>query len=200
VDHGGETVIGFVASQGYSLKIFEFAEEIFDQVPPFVDFFVDPKGVGPSGMLRNNDFGASFVEVFNDPVRIESLIGNQPLKVDAFYERRNTHRVATMPRQKFKAHQSAERIGNAKIWSSCRPSTCRWPGFESPFCSLTMAVDLNDCGIDHDELRVGIARDCVEYPFKNIGFHPMTKAFEDRVPIPKISRQIPPGRSGACDP
>src|ERR1700720_1403407 len=61
-------------------------------------------------------------------------------------------------------------------------------------------MDLNDCGIDHDELRVGIARDCVEYPFKNIGFHPMTKAFEDRVPIPKISRQIPPGRSGACDP
>jgi hypothetical protein len=111
MDHGGETVIGFVASQGYSLKIFEFAEEIFDQVPPFVDFFVDLKGAGPSGMLRNNDFGASFVEVFNDPVRIESLIGNQPLKVDAFDERRNTHRVVTMPRQKFKAHQSAERIG-----------------------------------------------------------------------------------------
>jgi len=111
MDHGGEAVIGFVAAQGYSLKVLEFAEEILDQMPPFVDLFVNLKGFCASRMLRNDDFGAALIEVFDDPVRIEGLIGNEPLEFEAFDQRRNANRVVTMPRQQLEAHEIAECIG-----------------------------------------------------------------------------------------
>ena len=61
-------MIGFVASQGDTFELFELAEEILDQVTPFVHFCVDGDGVGAAGMLGDNDFRATFVQVLDDPV------------------------------------------------------------------------------------------------------------------------------------
>jgi len=36
------------------------------------------------------------------------------------------------------------------------PFERRWPGFGSPFCALSVAVDLDDGGIDHGVFHVGI--------------------------------------------
>src|SRR5258706_11893178 len=59
--------IRFIASHGDPFELFEFAEEILDQMPPFVDFFVDLKGDGPSRMLGDDDLRAAFVETFDNP-------------------------------------------------------------------------------------------------------------------------------------
>jgi len=44
------------------------------------------------------------------------------------------------------------------FWSSSRPSSGRWPGSESPFCALRMAMDLDDGGVDHRVFQVGLMR------------------------------------------
>jgi hypothetical protein len=38
--------------------------------------------------------------------------------------------------------------------SSTRPSICRWPGFESPFCALSVPVDMDNHAIDHRVFEV----------------------------------------------
>ena len=41
LDYGGEAVIGLVAAHGDWLELRELAEEVFDQVTPFVDLGAD---------------------------------------------------------------------------------------------------------------------------------------------------------------
>jgi hypothetical protein len=41
MDHGCEAVIGFLCGQSDALELLELAEEILDQVTPFVDLGVD---------------------------------------------------------------------------------------------------------------------------------------------------------------
>lgn len=36
MDHCGEALIGFIAAHCDALELFEFAEEVFDKVSPFV--------------------------------------------------------------------------------------------------------------------------------------------------------------------
>ena len=41
VDHCGEALIGLVGAQRDAFELLELAEEVLDQVTPFVDLFVD---------------------------------------------------------------------------------------------------------------------------------------------------------------
>lgn len=51
----------------------------------------------------------------------------------------------------------AERIGERQDFGGhAAPSNGRSPGFESPFCALSVTVDLDDGGIDHGVFHVGI--------------------------------------------
>src|ERR1700704_2167154 len=88
----------------------------------------------------------------------------------------------------------------ARIWSSCRPWICRWPGCESPFCALSVAVDLDDGGVDHRVLHVRLLRGRIEKPFENIGFYPVSIPLEDAVPRTEQRRQIAPRAAGSRDP
>src|SRR5205809_2047233 len=50
----------------------------------------------------------------------------------------------------------------ARILVVMPPFDGRSPGFESPFCALSVAVDLDDGGVDHGVFHVGIVGDGVE--------------------------------------
>ena len=41
MDHGGEALIGFVGAHGDAFELLELAEEVLDQMAPFVDLGVD---------------------------------------------------------------------------------------------------------------------------------------------------------------
>ena len=43
MDHGGEALIGLVGAHSDAFEFLEFTEEIFDQVPPLIDFAINPK-------------------------------------------------------------------------------------------------------------------------------------------------------------
>src|SRR5690554_2358985 len=62
-------------------------------------------------------------------------------------------------------------------------SSALWPGSESPFCALAVAVDLDDGGIDHGVFHVRLVGARFKNPSKNIGFHPVAVSLEDRVPF-----------------
>ena len=77
MDHGGEALIGLVGAHGDAFELLELAEEVFDQMPPFVHLLVDGERLCAAGMLGDDDLGAARVEIGDDGVAVEGLVGDQ---------------------------------------------------------------------------------------------------------------------------
>jgi hypothetical protein len=54
MDHCGEALIGLVGAQRDAFELLEFAEEVFDQMTPFVHFFVDGERSCAARMLGDD--------------------------------------------------------------------------------------------------------------------------------------------------
>jgi hypothetical protein len=111
MDHSCEAVIGFVGSQSDAFELFEPAEEALDQVTPFVHLHVDGERCAAARMLGDDDFGAARIEIGDDGVCVEGLVGDQGAKGDTVNEWRNANRVEAMSWQQLKAHEVAQGIG-----------------------------------------------------------------------------------------
>ena len=72
---------------------------------------IDFKRLEPLWALRYDDFGAPFIHLLDDPVRIESLVGNQTGEFDPLNQGSHTHRVMALARQEKEANQIAQGIG-----------------------------------------------------------------------------------------
>ena len=190
-------MIGFSCTHGDTLELFELAEEIFDQVAPFVDLGVDCGGARAAWMLRDDNLGATRIEIVDDRIAIESLIGQQRAEFDACNQWGDADGIEAVPRQQEKADKVAERICQGQ---DLRGQSGLWPGSESPFCALTMTVDFDDRGVDHGIFHVRLCRHRIEQPFENIRLHPVAVALEHRVPASERRRQIAPRAAGPNDP
>src|SRR3982750_4476283 len=62
-------------------------------------------------MLGDHDLGAALVQVRDALVAVERCVADQRPKGEPVDERRHPHRVEPLPRQKHKAHEVAERVG-----------------------------------------------------------------------------------------
>ena len=96
MDHGGKALIRLVASHGNAFEFLQLAEEVLDQVPPFVDLLVDDEWRLALRLLRDDDLGAALVQLVDDPVRVEGLISDQSCELDALNERREADGVVAM--------------------------------------------------------------------------------------------------------
>ena len=67
------------------------------------------------------------------------------------------------------------------------------PGFRS-------GQALDNSGVDHRVLHVRLLRGRIEKSFENIGFHPVSKPLEDRVPAAELGRKVAPGAAGPRNP
>lgn len=114
VDHRFETAVCLVASHCYAFEFLQFAEEILDQVAPFVNVFVDVERLGAPGMLRDDDLRLAFVHVFDDPVGIKSLVGDQAAEFDVLDQGRDADGVKAMAGEQDEPHQIPERVGQRK--------------------------------------------------------------------------------------
>ena len=101
-------MVGFVASHDDAFELFEFAEEVLDEVSPLVDFEVDGKGLASSRVLGDDHFRPALVEVGNDPVGVKGLVGDEPAKLDPFDQWRDADCVEALPRQQNEADQVSE--------------------------------------------------------------------------------------------
>src|SRR3984885_978637 len=114
MDHGGEALIGFVGTHGDTFEFLELAEEVFDQMAPFVHLGVDLERLGAARMLRNHDLGAPLVEVGDNVVAVEGLVGDQRAEFDPLDQRRHADSVETLPRQQHESDEVAQRVGEGE--------------------------------------------------------------------------------------
>ena len=75
MDDCGEALIGFVAAHRDAFEFLQFAKEILDQMPPFIHLLIYFEGLGTARMLRDDDLGTAFVEVGDDGIAVEGLVG-----------------------------------------------------------------------------------------------------------------------------
>jgi len=111
VDHSLETAVSLVASHSYAFEFLQFAEEVLDQVAPFVNLLVDIERFGAPLMLRDDDLRLAFVHVFDDPVGIKGLVSDQAAEFDVLDQRRDADGVKTVAGKQDKAHQISKRVG-----------------------------------------------------------------------------------------
>ncbi len=111
VDHRLETAVCLVASHCDAFEFLELAEEILDEVAPFVDVLVDIERLGAPWMLRDDDLRLAFVHVFDDPVGIKSLVSDQAAEFYILDQGRDADRIKAMAGQQDEPHQIPERVG-----------------------------------------------------------------------------------------
>lgn len=128
------------------------------------------------GVLGDDNLRAALIHVFDDPARIKRFVRDQAAELDVLDEWGNTNRIVSLSRRQNKTHQIAQGIDRAMILVVNPPLPCLWLGFESLFCVLAVAVDLDNGAVDHRELYVRFIRQGVEYLLENIGFDPIAKA------------------------
>jgi hypothetical protein len=111
MDHSGEAVVRLVAAHRDPFELLQLAKEVLNQVPPFVDFLVDRERGSAVRALRDDDLGAALVQLIDDPVRIESLVRDQGLKLDILDQGRDADSVVAVSRQQDEADRISERVG-----------------------------------------------------------------------------------------
>lgn len=107
-------MVGFVASHGDAFEFLEFAEEVFDEMAPFVNLGVDGDRFETIVALGNDDAGATLIQLGDDPVGIEGFIRDQRAEGDAVDQRGNADRVVALARQEMEADQITERVGEGE--------------------------------------------------------------------------------------
>ena len=124
MDHSLEGRIGLVGAHCDALELLEFHEEVFDQMAAFVDLQVDNEGRYALRALRDADHCPARVHVRDDPIAVESLVGQHRVKADPCDERGHADRVEAMSRQQFEADEVAQRVGQRQ--DPGRPATLRF--------------------------------------------------------------------------
>src|SRR5215213_2129254 len=81
---------------------------------PFVHFGIDLQRDGAARMLRDNDLGAASVEIGDDVIAVESLVGDQGAELKAVDQRRHPGRVKALSRQQHKADEIAQSVGEGQ--------------------------------------------------------------------------------------
>src|SRR5246500_5601546 len=114
MDHRGEALIGLVGAHGDAFELLEPAEEVLDEMPPFVHLLIDGERLCAARMLGDDDLGAARVEIGDNGVAVERLVGDQRVEGQSLDERRHAHGVEALSRQKHEAHEIAERIGEGQ--------------------------------------------------------------------------------------
>ena len=69
-------MVGFVGSHSNALELLEPTEEVFDEMPPFVEFAIERQWSCASWVLRDDDLGPARIETGNDPTPGTSAPGS----------------------------------------------------------------------------------------------------------------------------
>ena len=76
-------MVCLVGPHGDPLELFEFTKKVLDKVTPFVNFGVNKQRLCAARVLRDDNICASFMQVSNDAVAVECLVGDQTVEIDA---------------------------------------------------------------------------------------------------------------------
>jgi hypothetical protein len=103
-------------THGDAVKFLALGEDSLDEVAPYVDVDVgvDVEGRDLLRTLRDNDFCAALVHLFDDRVGVERLVGRGGVESYIRDQGRDADRVEAKPRQHNQAHEIAQRISQGE--------------------------------------------------------------------------------------
>src|SRR5258708_30974276 len=110
MDSGSEGGVGCVVSGGDTTELFDFLEEVLDQVAPFVDFGVIGDACGAAGIGRDDRQSTALVQLEAQPVAVKGLVADQRAQRNAIQQRLDANAVVALAWQKDEAGEIAKRI------------------------------------------------------------------------------------------
>jgi hypothetical protein len=110
MDHGGVALVGLFVACGDAAEVFEAAEEVLDEMTPFVHVEIARNPARPVAFRWDDGTGTAPVEFGPDPVGIEGLVAEQSIEIDAFDQGSDPDSVVALAGQENEAHQVSERI------------------------------------------------------------------------------------------
>ena len=108
MNHRAVAVVGLLIARRYSAKFLEFAEEVFDQMPPFVHLEVAIDSLLSRGLRRNDGYCAAIVEFGAQPIVVEGLVGEQGAECDVRNQRFDADAVVALTGQQNEVYEIAE--------------------------------------------------------------------------------------------
>ena len=118
IEEPGKTSVGFFIAGCNPPECLEMAEEVLDQMAPFVHFGIMRDSAGPVGLGRDDRCSAAFIEVGAQPVVVESLVADERLKIETGDQRLNADTVVTLTGQKDEANEIAEGVDQGHDFGS----------------------------------------------------------------------------------
>jgi len=79
-------------------------------MPPLIHLVVDGERRCTLRALGDHDPGATLIQIVDDPVCVEGLVGDQGTEPHTLDQRRDADRIVAVARQQHEAHQIAECI------------------------------------------------------------------------------------------
>lgn len=168
---------------------------------PSVHIRVDFERLCPTGMLGDNVIHAALIQFSDDHAGIVGLFRNQCIELNPLNQGRDTGCVVPVPCRWLNGYKNPQSVGQGQDLgdhTAFRLSDGLAP--ESPFCALAVPVNFDDGCTGHGVFHLWLIRTGIEKPNKNIGFYPIPVAFEDRIQLAEMWRQVPPWSTSARDP
>src|ERR1700737_712949 len=110
IEEAGKTSIGFFVAGCDASECLETAEEVLDQMAPFVHFGIVGDARGAVGLGWDDRGSSTFIQVGAQPVVVKGLVADERLKIEIGDQRLDTDAVVTLARQKEEANEIAEGI------------------------------------------------------------------------------------------
>ena len=111
------------ARMAMRLNSLSLRKEVLDQVAGFVELHVDFQRHQALGALRDADQGPALVHVFDDPIAVERLVGEQGVELQTLDQRGHADRVVAISRHQHKPHEIAQGVGQGQDFG--RPAALR---------------------------------------------------------------------------
>jgi hypothetical protein len=114
VDCCGEACVGFVVSCGDAAERFDLAEEVLNQMAPFVHLGVMGNRDGAVGLGRNDGNRATLGDQGADGVAVEGFVGQQGGELYAIQHRFDADAVMSLAWQQDEAPKVPQRIDDGQ--------------------------------------------------------------------------------------
>lgn len=111
MDHGAEAGIGLLVAHGEAAEVFEFLEEILDQVAPSVFHPVDLQRLQAAAPLADHDLRPARPQLFVQPVAVKGAVGEQGAEGEPLQQGQHGAGLEMLPGQEHEADQVAEPVG-----------------------------------------------------------------------------------------
>src|SRR3984893_14488814 len=110
IEEPGRASVGLFVAGCDASECLEGAEEVLDQMTPFVHFGIMRDAPGAVGLGGDDRCSTAFVQVGAQPVVVEGLVADQRLKIEAGDQRLDADAVVTLARQQHEANEIAEGV------------------------------------------------------------------------------------------